>query len=76
MSMPASARISAEEIRNRRKLLIECQRSGDAAMVGQLERDVRELRTGLRGLMQAYAACNGTEHEAYVWAEAILEQTA
>lgn len=68
-------RITEAEIRARRDLLRHDGRSQDATAIEQLLTDVRELRVGLRGLMQAYAACNGTEHEAYVWAAAIVEQT-
>lgn len=76
MSLPASARISAEEIRNRRKLMIECQRSGDAAMVGQMTSDIKVLRVALADLMTAYKECNGTDHEAYQYAVTAMAVTA
>lgn len=69
-------RITPAEIEARLSLLPPGERLvGIGPCVAQLQRDVRELRVGLRGLMQAYAACNGTEHEAYAWAENIMRQT-
>lgn len=41
-------RITPAEITARRMLMIECKRSQDAAMVGQMERDIAKLREALR----------------------------
>lgn len=68
-------RISSEEIKARRTLMIECGRSQDAATVGQLVMDVTRLRVSLIHLMQAYAGCNGTDHVAYRNAAEAVELT-
>ena len=69
-------RITTEEHRARRMLMIECGRTQDAAAVGQLLSDIKVLRVALADLMAAYKGCNGTDHDAYQYAHAAIEVTA
>lgn len=81
--MGMTHRITPAEITARRKLLIEGQRSGDAAMVGQMQADIAKLREALRpfadigiGSDPDYQPMIRMDRDAIVTARDTLEATA